>query len=154
MRLGTWITKLKQFFHWPIDFTFLEGHSWILIPNQKVLNLPLLNLKINLNMFLPYHAKNQPHFQVSEMTYSHFMEIRKYAKISWFLQMVGNLKTSYKLKYVFSLPCQKISIIFRCLKGFKAISSKWQILQICKNQLIDGEGWYVLTTATIYLSPN
>ena len=109
---------------------------------------------INLNMFLPYHAKNQPHFQVSKRTYSHFMEIRKYAKISWFLQMVGNLKTSYKLKYVFSLPCQKISIIFRCLKGFKAISSKWQILQICKNQLIDGEGWYVLTTATIYLSPN
>ena len=56
---------------------------------------------INSNMFLPYHAKNQPHFQVSERTYSHFIEIRKDAKISWFLQMMGNLKTSYKFKYVF-----------------------------------------------------
>ena len=41
---------------------------------------------INPNMFLPYHAKNQPHFQVSERIYSHFIEIGKFckfAKISW-----------------------------------------------------------------------
>ena len=62
---------------------------------------------IDWNMFLPYHAKNQPHFQVSERTYSHFIKICKNAKISWFLQMAGNLKSSYQLKYDFSLPCQK-----------------------------------------------
>ena len=56
---------------------------------------------INWNMFLPYHAKNHHYFHVSERTYSHFMEICKYAKISWFLQMMGNLKTSYQFKYVF-----------------------------------------------------
>ena len=62
---------------------------------------------IKSNMFLPYHAKNQPHFQVSERTYSRFIEIRKDAKISWFLQMAGNLKSSYRFKHVFTLPCQK-----------------------------------------------
>jgi len=36
---------------------------------------------INLNVFLPYHAKNQPHFQVSKRTYSHFMEICKWWEI-------------------------------------------------------------------------
>ena len=51
----------------------------------------------NWNMFLPYQAKNQPHFQVSGWTYGHFIKIRKYAKISWFLQMVGNLKSSNQL---------------------------------------------------------
>ena len=30
-------------------------------------------------MFLPYHTKNQPHFQVSKGTYSHFIKICKYA---------------------------------------------------------------------------
>ena len=58
-------------------------------------------------MFLPYHAKTQPHFQESKRTYSHFIKICKYAKISWFLQMAGNLKSSYQLKFVFTLPCQK-----------------------------------------------
>ena len=62
---------------------------------------------INSNMFLPYHAKNQPHFQVSERTYNYFIEICKDAKISWFLQMAGNLKSSYQFKHVFTLPCQK-----------------------------------------------
>ena len=62
---------------------------------------------INTIMFLPYHAKYQHHFQVSKRTYSHFIKIRKYAKISWFLQMAGNLKSSYQLKFVFTLPCQK-----------------------------------------------
>ena len=40
---------------------------------------------IKLNVSLPYHAKNQPHFQVSERTYSHFIEIRRDAKINCLL---------------------------------------------------------------------
>ena len=66
-----------------------------------------LNGDLEENMFLPYHAKNQPRFQVFERIYCHFIKICKYAKISWFLQMAGNLKSSYELKYVFTLPCQK-----------------------------------------------
>ena len=53
------------------------------------------------------HNIYECHFQVSERTYSHFIEIRKYAKISFFLQMAENLKSSYQFKHVFTLPCQK-----------------------------------------------
>ena len=62
---------------------------------------------INWNMLLSYHAKNQPHYQVSDRTSSYWIKIRKFANISWLLQMVGNLKSLYRLKYVFTLPCQK-----------------------------------------------
>ena len=69
--------------------------------------LEIWKAHIDSNMFLPFHAKNQTHFQVSERTYSHFIEICKDTKISWFLKLAGNLKSSYQFKYVSTQPCQK-----------------------------------------------
>ena len=83
----------------------------------------------NWNMFLPYHAKIQPHFQVSKRTYSHFIKIHKYAKISWFLQMAGNLKKLISIEICFYPTMVKITLIFRCPKGLIAILSKFANMQ-------------------------
>ena len=64
------------------------------------------------------HSNISSTVQVSERTYSHFIEICKCAKISLFLQMAGNLKSSYRSKYVFTLPCQKSASFSGVRKDF------------------------------------
>ena len=56
---------------------------------------------INSNMFLPYHAKNQPHFQVSERTYGNFIEICKDKKSAVFLANSGKFEKLISIQTCF-----------------------------------------------------
>ena len=44
MRLSTSMAILKQFFHWPIDFTYFEWPSLHLVPNEKVPSQTILKV--------------------------------------------------------------------------------------------------------------